>query len=170
MAEVYVALGSNVSPEKYLRRALQSLAEHYPPLRVSPAYRNRAVGFEGEDFINLVVGFSTADSPARVRETLQSIEASCDRQPNAPKWAARTMDIDILLYDDLQSSEPGLVIPRPDLIRRAYMLKPLFDIAPNVMHPTLKKPIGELWAEFDRDAHELVEVGEDWGLAAGGWR
>jgi 2-amino-4-hydroxy-6-hydroxymethyldihydropteridine diphosphokinase len=169
MVDVYVALGSNVSPEEYLRRALIELHKQYAPLRISPAYRNRAMGFEGADFINLVVGFSTDDAPERVRERLQEIEAACDRQPNAAKWASRTMDIDILLYDNLQSTQPGLVIPRPDLVRRAYMLKPLVDIAPDLVHPTLKKSMRELWAEFDQGAHELVEL-EDWGLEAGGWR
>jgi 2-amino-4-hydroxy-6-hydroxymethyldihydropteridine diphosphokinase len=169
MADVYVSLGSNVSPEEYLRRALIELQKQYGPLRISPAYRNRAVGFEGADFINLVVAFSTDDAPERVRERLQQIETACDRQPNAAKWASRTIDIDILLYDDLESTQPGLLIPRPDLVRRAYMLKPLVDIAPDLVHPTLKKSMRELWAEFDQGAHELVRL-EDWGLEAGGWR
>jgi 2-amino-4-hydroxy-6-hydroxymethyldihydropteridine diphosphokinase len=158
MVDVYVAAGSNIEPERYLSRALELLSVHYAPLRVSPAYRNRAVGFEGEDFINLVVGFTTDEPVTRVRERLQAIESQCDRPPNAAKWAARSMDLDILLYGDLVSTEPGYLVPRPDLVKRAYMLKPLADIAPDLMHPTANKTIGELWREFDQGAHELLPV------------
>jgi 2-amino-4-hydroxy-6-hydroxymethyldihydropteridine diphosphokinase len=164
MVDVYVAAGSNVQPELYLRRALTALRSAYPSLRVSPVYRNRAVGFEGADFVNFVVGFETEESPWQVRERLQAIEALCDRPPDAAKWAPRSMDLDILLYGDLVSSQPGLVLPRPDLVRRAYMLRPIAEIAPDVVHPTLKKTMRELWNEFDQQAHELVLL-PDWESA-----
>ena len=106
------------------------------------------MGFEGADFINLVVGFRTADSPAQVKQALEKIEALCGRPHSAPKWAPRTMDLDILMYDQVVSDEPGLFLPRPDLLRRAFMLKPLADLAPRLRHPTQQRTIGELWAEF----------------------
>lgn len=158
MVDVYVAAGSNVQPEKHLARAVKLMEEQFKPLRVSPAYRNRAVGFEGADFINLVVGFSTVLPFAGVRERLQQIEIACDREPNAPKWAPRSMDLDVLLFGDLICKDPGFIVPRPDLLKRAYMLKPLFDIAPGVVHPSEGKTIAELWGQFDQRAHELVEV------------
>jgi 2-amino-4-hydroxy-6-hydroxymethyldihydropteridine diphosphokinase len=159
MTAVYVAAGSNVEPERYLALALRALAATYGPMTLSPAYKNKAVGFEGEDFINLVVGFSTEDSVAEVRQQLQKIEAACDRPPGAPKWAPRTMDLDILLFGNLVSDEPGLVIPRPDLLKRPYMLKPMADIAPDVRHPMLDKTMRELWGSFPgSDDHEMVEV------------
>lgn len=73
MVDVYVAAGSNIEPERYLAHALELMNAQYAPLRVSPAYRNKAVGFEGEDFINLVVGFTTDEPVTRVRERLQAI-------------------------------------------------------------------------------------------------
>ncbi|HWK73404.1 MAG TPA: 2-amino-4-hydroxy-6-hydroxymethyldihydropteridine diphosphokinase [Povalibacter sp.] len=158
MIDVYVAAGSNVEPHKNLRAALAALQQIYPSLRISPAYRNKAVGFEGDDFINLVVGFSTDDPVARVRQQLQGIEVLCGRPPGAPKWAPRAMDLDILLYGDLISTEPGLVLPRPDLLRRPYMLKPMTDIAPQVMHPVLHRTMRELWDAFDAAGHEMTEV------------
>jgi 2-amino-4-hydroxy-6-hydroxymethyldihydropteridine diphosphokinase len=156
MVDVYIAAGSNVRPELYLPRALSALQSAYAPLRISPAYRNRAVGFKGEDFINLVVGFATDDPVLRVRERLQEIETLCERPANAPKWAPRTMDLDILLYGDVVSSQPGLVLPRPDLLRRPYMLKPIVDIAPDVVHPIEQKTMRELWDAFDEGDHEMV--------------
>jgi 2-amino-4-hydroxy-6-hydroxymethyldihydropteridine diphosphokinase len=163
MTDVYLAAGSNVRPEKYLARALRELAAAYGPLTLSPAYRNQAVGFSGDDFINLVVGFRTEDEVAAVRQQLQKIEADCDRPPHAPKWAPRTMDLDILLFGDLVSDEPGLKIPRPDLIKRPYMLRPIADIAPDVRHPISGKTMRELWESFEGDAHSMVEVSLDSG-------
>jgi 2-amino-4-hydroxy-6-hydroxymethyldihydropteridine diphosphokinase len=158
MTAVYIAAGSNVEPEKHLSVALRALAAAYGPLTLSPAYKNKAVGFEGADFINLVVGFNTEDSVVDVRQRLQKIEAACDRPPDAPKWAPRTMDLDILLFGDLVSTEPGLVIPRPDLVKRPYMLKPMADIAPDVRHPMLDKSMRELWENFQGGEHAMVEV------------
>lgn len=160
MTHVYVAAGSNIDPVRHLRQALTALRQIYQPLRVSPAYRNKAVGFEGEDFINLVVGFATDDPVTRVRQHLQQIETLCGRPPAALKWAPRTMDLDILLYGQLVSSEPGLILPRPDLVRRPYMLKPMADIAPDVEHPTLHRTLRELWEAFDSAGHAMVKLNE----------
>ena len=161
MPDVYVAAGSNIDPANHLRQALEALRAAYPSLRVSPAYSNKAVGFEGEDFINLVVGFSSEQSPQQVREQLQSIETLCGRPPQAAKWAARSMDLDILLYGQRVSDEPGLIIPRPDLVRRPYMLKPMADLAPDVVHPLQQKTMRELWAAFDSAGHEMRALPAD---------
>ena len=158
MVDVYVAGGSNVRPEFYLKRALSLIEKEFASLRVSPVYRNRAVGFAGDDFLNLVVSFTSDLDVRDVRSRLQAIEAQCDRPRDAPKWAARTMDLDILLYDALVSNEPGLVLPRPDLARRAYMLKPMVDLAPDLVHPTLGKTMREIWESSGLKGHELIET------------
>jgi 2-amino-4-hydroxy-6-hydroxymethyldihydropteridine diphosphokinase len=152
---VYVAAGSNVEPERHLALAVAELAREFPDARSSPWYRNRAVGFEGADFINLVIGFTTALPVRAVLERLHAIEARCGRGRDAPRWAPRTMDLDVLLYGELVCDEPGLKLPRPDLLKRAYMLGPLAALAPEVMHPTAHLTIGELWRRFDRSSHPL---------------
>ena len=162
MTQVLVAAGSNVAPLENLRRALDVLAAHYPALRCSAAYRNRAVGFEGEDFVNLVVGFDTDHDLATVMSHLHAAEAACGRPRNAPKWAPRSMDLDVLLYGDRVCAEPGLVLPRPDLTRRAYMLGPAAELAPDTVHPTLGRTLAELWREFARDQHALTQVDLGW--------
>ncbi|HXS26486.1 MAG TPA: 2-amino-4-hydroxy-6-hydroxymethyldihydropteridine diphosphokinase [Steroidobacteraceae bacterium] len=158
MPHVYVAAGSNIEPERNLSLAAAELEHVFGPLECSPWYRNRAVGFEGADFVNFVVGFETAEPLPRVIERLREIEKHCGRPRDAPKWAPRAMDLDILLYGDLRCEEPGLVLPRPDLLKRPYMLGPLADIAPHLVHPTAGATIGELWERFDRSAHPLVRV------------
>lgn len=158
MPRVYVAAGSNIDAERNLALATAELARAFGPLECSPWYRNRAVGFEGTDFINFVVGFTTAEPLARVIGRLREIETRCGRPRDAPKWAPRAMDLDILLYGDVRCDQPGLVLPRPDLLKRPYMLGPLADIAPDLVHPTAGKTMRQLWAEFDRDAHPLTPV------------
>jgi 2-amino-4-hydroxy-6-hydroxymethyldihydropteridine diphosphokinase len=158
MADVYVAAGSNVEPEKNLARALDELEKKFGALAISPAYRNPAVGFAGEDFINLVVGLRTAETPRQVKEKLERIEINCGRPRDAPKWAPRTMDLDMLMYDQLVSDVPGLILPRPDLLRRAFMLKPLADLAPALMHPTQHRTLGELWGQFPATDQSFVAV------------
>jgi len=158
MPEVYVAAGSNVRPRENLRRAIALLRQSWPDLRTSRAYANAAVGFEGEDFVNLVIGFATDAPLAEVLGRLHAAETACGRPRDAPKWAPRSMDLDVLLYGDAVGEFPGAVLPRPDLVRRPYMLGPLAELAPDLEHPTLHRTIGELWSEFDRDAHPMRPV------------
>jgi 2-amino-4-hydroxy-6-hydroxymethyldihydropteridine diphosphokinase len=155
---VYVAAGSNLEPEKNLAHACAQIVHAWPDAHFSRAWRNVAVGFEGPDFINLVVGFSAAQPLHSVIEKLRGIETNCGRPRYAPKWASRTMDLDVLLYGDLVEKTADYTLPRPDLLKRAFMLGPLAEIAPHVVHPLAHRTIGELWAAFDRDGHAMTEV------------
>ena len=158
MPRVFVAAGSNIEPEKHLAQASRAMAQSFPDVRFSPWYRNEAVGFDGDDFINFVAGFTTELSVHDVVKQLREIETACGRPRAAPKWAPRSMDLDILLYGDLVHEEPGLKLPRPDLVKRPFMLGPMADLAPEVVHPTLHMTIGELWQRFDQAAHPMTRV------------
>jgi 2-amino-4-hydroxy-6-hydroxymethyldihydropteridine diphosphokinase len=155
---VYVAAGSNVSPVESLGKAIAALRARFPDLVVSPAYANAAVGFKGADFINLAVGFHTTLPLAGVLAELYAIEHLCGRGRTEKKWEPRRMDLDVLLFGDLTGEFPGAKLPRPDLVKRPYMLGPLAAIAPEVVHPTLGLTIGALWAAFDQAAHPLRPV------------
>jgi 2-amino-4-hydroxy-6-hydroxymethyldihydropteridine diphosphokinase len=155
---VFVAAGSNVEPVANLQRACGELRKTWHDAVFSRAYRNKAVGFDGPDFVNLVVGFSTAQPLDAVIARLHAIETQCGRPRYAPKWASRTMDLDVLLYGDLVEKTPQYTLPRPDLLKRPYMLGPMAEIAPQVKHPTEHKSIGELWEAFDRDGHGMEPV------------
>jgi 2-amino-4-hydroxy-6-hydroxymethyldihydropteridine diphosphokinase len=159
MVDVYVAVGGNVEPLRYVDRALSLLERAFGAIDISPAYRNAAVGFAGEDFVNLVVRLAAHEPVERVRAALQAIESACDRPRDAPKWAPRTMDLDILLYGDAVRSEPGLTLPRPDLVRRPYMLKPMADLAPMLVHPTAGKTMRQLWEALEKaEPHVLQPI------------
>jgi len=165
---VYVAAGSNVAPVENLRRALDVLDRHFAPLTVSRAYANAAVGFAGDDFINLVVGFRTGLSVHEVIERLHEAETACGRERLAPKWAPRSMDLDILLFGDLVCTEPGLTLPRPDLLKRPYMLGPAAEIAPETVHPIERRTLGDLWHDMRAtQSHAMRPVELSWSAARG---
>jgi len=158
MPDVYVAAGSNVRPRTHLRRAVGLLRERWPGLEVSQAYANPAVGFQGDEFINLVLRLPAAEPLPQVLEALYAIEAQCGRARAAPRWAPRSMDLDVLLYGETVGELPGAVLPRPDLARRAYMLRPLAELAPGLVHPTLGVTMRELWNAFQGGAHAMRAV------------
>ena len=158
MPEVFVAAGSNIRPRAHLRQALAALTTTWPGLRVSRAWSNPAVGFAGDDFINLVVAFKTDEPLAQVLQRLKAVELASGRESGAPKWAARTLDLDLLLYGDLIGRHAGANLPHADLTERAFVLGPLAELAPERKHPVLGTTFGALWKEFDRSTHALREV------------
>jgi len=164
---VYVAAGSNVDPERHLAQACAEIARTWPDAHFSRAYRNAAVGFDGPEFINLVVGFTAAQPLDSVIARLRAIETVCGRPRYAPKWASRTMDLDVLLFGDRVEKTADYTLPRPDLLKRAFMLGPLAEIAPDVMHPTAGKTIAVLWREFEGGAHPMTAVELDLPARAG---
>ena len=158
MPLVHVAAGSNIEPEANLKHALDELRIRFPDLSVSPAYRNPAFGFEGDDFINLVVMFNTPEPLGPVLKKLRDVEMLCGRPPNAPKWAPRAMDLDILLYGDCVVDQPDVRLPRADLARKAYMLRPAADLSPDLRHPTLDLTLQQLWHGFDKTGLRMDRV------------
>lgn len=155
---VFVAAGSNVDANKNLQLASSELVRAFGKVEFSPAYQNVAAGFEGDDFINFVAGFDTELLVRDVVAELQRIEGLCGRERNAPKWAPRSMDLDILLFGNLICDESGLVLPRPDLLHRSYMLGPMADVGGDIIHPIEQREILKLWKDFDRDAHPLTRI------------
>lgn len=156
MARAYLSLGSNVEPQRYLPAAIAALRERFGDIMVSPAYRSRSVGFDGADFVNLAVGLDTDLSPQALNDWLHALEDRHGRRRDVPRYADRTLDIDIVLYDALVIDGPGhLQIPRNEL-QHAFVLRPLADIAPQVRHPRNGMSMAELWAAFPAQREPLV--------------
>ena len=156
MARVYLSLGSNLQPQKYLRAALDELRARFGAIEVSPAYRSKAVGFDGPDFVNLAVGLDTELAPEALNDWLHALEDRHGRRRDLPRYADRTLDVDIVLYDDLvRRGEGHLDIPRKEL-RHAFVLRPLADIAPGLRHPVDGRSMAELWAAFPAESEPLA--------------
>ncbi|MEX1993812.1 MAG: 2-amino-4-hydroxy-6-hydroxymethyldihydropteridine diphosphokinase [Steroidobacteraceae bacterium] len=158
MPEAYVAAGSNVRPRASLGRALATLAADFPGLQASRAYSNAAAGFDGDPFINLVLRFRSQLPLAALLERLKTVEREGGRAPGAPKWGPRTLDLDLLLYGEEVGRFPGATLPHPDIATRAWVLGPLAELAPGVMHPVLGETFSALWRRFDQRAHPLTPV------------
>jgi 2-amino-4-hydroxy-6-hydroxymethyldihydropteridine diphosphokinase len=140
----YLSLGSNIEPEVHLRAAIGELRARFGELVVSPVYRSRAVGFDGPDFLNLAVAIDTDLDPVALDAWLHDLEDRHGRRRDVPRYASRTLDVDIVLFDDLLVDGPGhLRIPRPEL-KEAFVLRPLSDIAPGVRDPTTGRTLAEL--------------------------
>jgi len=158
MTRAWLSLGSNLEPEKHLRAALAELRARFGEIVVSPAYRFPAVGFAGPDFINLAAGIDTdLDAPA-LNDWLHALEDRHGRTRNVPRFSSRTLDIDIVLFGDHVLKGPSnLEVPRPEL-KYAFVLKPLVEIAPDVVHPVFDKTLAQLWREFpaSQDVSERV--------------
>lgn len=158
MARVYVGMGSNIEPERHIRAGLADLRERFGPLGVSTIYANPAFGFVGADFLNLVVGFETGLTVHEVAAGLRAIETIHARGGHGSKQESRTLDLDLLLYDDLVLRTNGLCVPRDEIIRHAFVLRPLAEMAGERRHPVLGATFAELWAAFDRRRERLTPV------------
>ena len=163
MAQVYVSVGSNLDRERNIATSLQALTERYGELQQSSVYESAAVGFDSAPFYNLVVGFSTKESPQVIQDQLHAIEDRCGRQRTAT-LSARTLDLDLLLYDDLVLVDGKLLLPREDINRYAFVLGPLAEIAGAARHPVTAVSYADMWADFDDSAQPLTRI--DWPPAA----
>lgn len=149
MARAYLSLGSNIEPERHLAAALAELRGRFGALIVSPTYRTVAVGFDGPDFLNLAVGLDTDLQPEALDAWLHALEDRHGRRRDVPRFSSRTLDVDLLLYDDRVLRGAGhLELPRPELAAQAFVLKPMADIAPGLVHPTLRRTLAELWRDL----------------------
>ncbi|MFD2164929.1 2-amino-4-hydroxy-6-hydroxymethyldihydropteridine diphosphokinase [Thalassotalea euphylliae] len=161
MARVYISIGSNVEREKYVQKGLDALAELLGELRVSSLYACEAVGFEGPEFYNLVVAADTGMSLLNLSSALRDIELANGRCPDAVKYSPRTLDLDLLLYDDVVCDDP-VQLPRDEITKNAFVLWPLAEVAGSHKHPLNHKPYQQLWQDFDKSSQKIKQLPLTW--------
>jgi len=159
----HVGLGSNMGDrELNLRRALQAI-DARPDIEVtavSSFHETEPVGGPPQDaYLNAAATVRTTLSARGLLDALHGIEAQLGRERGA-RWGPRTLDLDLLLYDDVVNDEPGLVLPRDDINRYAFVLRPLAELAGGERHPVSGQTYDELWAAFDADSQPMQRV--DW--------
>jgi 2-amino-4-hydroxy-6-hydroxymethyldihydropteridine diphosphokinase len=160
LKRVFVGIGSNIHPERHIISALDAIATTGTPLRISPIYQCKPVGFDGDLFCNLVVEFQYPGNIDLLQDWLYQIEINLGKPLNHIKYQPRTIDLDILLVDDLIQCSPQIDIPRSDITQFAFVLKPLMDLAPDFIHPLIQLSIKDLWNSSQLNAFPLTECTE----------
>jgi 2-amino-4-hydroxy-6-hydroxymethyldihydropteridine diphosphokinase len=158
MATVYLGLGSNIDPEENLRIGVRELRRRYGDVVLSDVYQSAAVGFDGADFLNLVVRLESSDTAASIHEQIEAIHEMAGRQPGKERYSSRPLDIDLLLLDDLVLDDGPLRLPRPDILEYSFVLRPISEIAPDLIHPETGQTLAEHWRAFDESRHPLTPV------------
>jgi 2-amino-4-hydroxy-6-hydroxymethyldihydropteridine diphosphokinase len=161
MAHIFISLGSNIDKAHYMRQGIAALHNIIPNLSVSDVFESESVGFDGSNFYNLVCGGQTSLNVDEVCQALRQIEVDNGRVRSAKKFSSRTLDLDLLVFDDLITDQPAQ-LPRDEIDKNAFVLWPLAQIAPNVMHPVLKQTYHSLWHSYDKSQQSLWAVEFDW--------
>lgn len=165
MAQIYISLGSNINREYHVKHGLKALANGFDipfnDLSLSSLFESEAVGFDGVAFYNMVIGIETDFSVEQVTSTLRNIEINFGRSPQAKKFSPRTLDLDLLLYDELIIDSPAQ-LPRDEITKNAFVLWPLSEIAPKLKHPICHISYEDLWHDYDKSSQALTIISNCW--------
>ncbi len=157
MAQIFISLGSNVDRDKHLRAGLNALISLFPEYQHSSVFESEAVGFNGNNFFNSVFVAQTDMPLEQVCALLKQIERDNGRTPSDKKFSPRTLDLDLLFYDDVICDSPAQ-LPRDEITKNAFVLQPLAELAPHFYHPVAKQTIGELWQNYNNLNQKLWKV------------
>ncbi|NOT83905.1 MAG: 2-amino-4-hydroxy-6-hydroxymethyldihydropteridine diphosphokinase [Methylococcaceae bacterium] len=160
----YISIGSNIDQDLHIPNSLKALQQHFGKLTLSSVYESAAVGFEGDPFYNLIVGFESDLTAKAVAQIFRDIELAHGRTRNSQKFSARTLDLDLILYGDLVLSDGRLQIPRDEIEHYAFVLEPLAEIAPRLKHPIKHLDYATLWQAFDKTNLQQQRITPNWPL------
>ncbi|MGB5446056.1 MAG: 2-amino-4-hydroxy-6-hydroxymethyldihydropteridine diphosphokinase [Psychromonas sp.] len=156
MAQVFIGIGSSINKAENIHSGIASLRLQFGELTLSPVYESEAIGFSGVNFYNLVVELHTQVETSELIQILKSIEVKHGRPENAVKFAPRTLDLDLLLYD--QQINPKIDLPRAEILKNAFVLKPLSELAPTLSHPVSGLTYQTLWHNYPQEKQKLWEI------------
>jgi 2-amino-4-hydroxy-6-hydroxymethyldihydropteridine diphosphokinase len=158
MTTIYISLGSNIDREENTRAGVNALRQAFGELTLSSVYESEAVGFDGDAFYNMVIACEVSTPVHETNQILRAIEDANGRDRSGPRFSSRTLDLDLLLYDDLVIDENGLKLPRGEILKNAFVLWPLAEIAPDQVHPETGARFAKLWAAFDKSKENLKPI------------
>jgi 2-amino-4-hydroxy-6-hydroxymethyldihydropteridine diphosphokinase len=158
MSVVALSIGSNINPRTNLRQAIAALRSLFGDIVTSSVYESEAVGFNGDNFLNMVALINVDDSLCDLTSKLKALEDIQGRDRNTAKFSGRTLDIDVLTYDDYEGEVAGIVLPRPEITENAFVLLPLSEVLPESCHLKLNKTYAQLWSEYDKTKQNLWKI------------
>lgn len=157
MAQIFISIGSNINKEHYIKAALAILPTHFDNVIYSSIFESESVGFEGNNFYNLVAAATTDLPLEEVCALLKQIEREHGRTPADKKFSPRTLDLDLLFFDDVICNSPAQ-LPRDEITKNAFVLWPLAEVAGEFSHPVENKSVAQLWQEYDKTKQKLWKV------------
>ena len=158
MTRIYLSIGSNVERESNLRSGVRHLDDKFHLQILSGVYQTRAVGFEGEDFLNMAVGFDSDLPVEQLQSGIKAIEDVHGRARGLGKYVSRPLDIDLLMYGDLIRHDDFIDVPRREILYHAFVLQPLSEIAPTRKHPETGLTFGDSWRAFDASGQSIRRI------------
>ncbi|MCV2883342.1 2-amino-4-hydroxy-6-hydroxymethyldihydropteridine diphosphokinase [Aestuariibacter sp. AA17] len=161
MHQIYISVGSNVDRETNTRNGVRALLSEFENVEVSTVYESEAVGFNGNPFYNLVVKAATDKSLEEVEATLKGIESENGRQRGEKKFAPRTLDLDLLFYDRVVCDAP-VQLPRDEICTNAFVLLPLSELAPEMIHPVTDTRLSDMWKHYHNPKQKLWAIDFNW--------
>lgn len=161
MARIFISIGSNTDRDHYIRAGVLSLQQYFGEVQLSSVYESEAVGFNGDAFYNLVAATDTDLTIADCVQVLKQIEDSHGRIRGAEKFCGRTLDLDLLTYDQLICQQP-IPLPRGEITENAFVLWPMAELAPAAIHPLTQQSYAELWQAYPKTKQKIWPVPFNW--------
>ena len=149
MAFILISVGSNIEREHHIRVAIKELRQAFGELMISSVYESEAVGFDGDPFYNLVVGADTSLSVAECVQCFKKIEDRHGRKRNVARFSGRTLDLDLLTYDQLVCQQP-VELPRDEITKNAFVLWPMAELVPDHIHPVTGLSYQQMWQQYGK--------------------
>lgn len=156
--QVTLSLGSNIERYKHINAALIALEREFGEVMSSPIYESDAVGFAGSAFLNSIAIVHTQKSLTDVIAILKNIEDHNGRDRTGPKFSPRTLDIDVVTYGEFHGAHEGIELPRAELFKNAFVLRPMADLIPDNIIPGQTLSYAQLWQRFDQTSQALAPV------------
>lgn len=162
MVMVYASIGSNIERRRHVQAAIDELGARYGHVESSAVYETAAEGFDGDPFYNLVSRFETDEPAESVNRFFKETEERWGRERGGEKFAARTLDIDLILYGDLETQEHGLKLPRDEIEKYAFVLEPLAELWPEGVYAVTGESFLLMWERAVEEGRMSPAERLDW--------
>ncbi|PCJ16631.1 MAG: 2-amino-4-hydroxy-6-hydroxymethyldihydropteridine diphosphokinase [SAR86 cluster bacterium] len=162
MTVLALSVGSNINATQNIRVALAELNLEFGKTVCSTVFESEAIGFKGDNFLNLVLLVETDKELSGIASFLKQLEDNLGRDRSQEKFSGRPIDVDILLYGNDNGLSCSIDLPRPEITKNAFVLQPLAELLPNQVHSPTGKTFAQLWNEYDKSSQKLWPIDFDW--------